>query len=76
VADIEVLVVDLESNKVISSGRFTAKSADTVSYVYKPGESRESRLEAFAYSTLYTEARGKLEKLLAETTGGEFAFEN
>ncbi len=75
VADIEALVVDLESNKVVCSCRFTASSASTVEYVYKAGESRESRLEAFAYSTLYTEARQKLEKLLAETTGGEFVFE-
>ncbi len=75
VADIEALVVDLESNKVVGSSRFTASSANKVEYVYKQGESRESRLEAFAYSTLYTEARQKLEKSLADMTGGEFVFE-
>jgi hypothetical protein len=75
-ADIEALIVDLESNKVVSASRFTASSSDTVSYSYKQGESKESRLEAFAYSTLYTDARQKLEKLLAEMTGGEFVFES
>jgi len=74
-ADIEGFLVDLEGNKILASFRFTANSADRVEYSYKPGQNKESQLEEFAYSSLYTDARDKLSKALPQSTGGNFNIE-
>ncbi len=74
-ADIEVFITDMESNKVAGSFRYSAHSAAKVEYSYKKGESQASRLEEFAYSSLFTDARDQLAKLLTQTTGGQFVFE-
>ena len=74
-ADIEGFIVDMQSNRVAGSFRFTAQSASKVEYSYKPDQSRESQLEGFAYSSLYTEARQKAGHLLEQTTGGQFVLD-
>jgi len=74
-ADIEGFIVDMNSNTVAGSFRFSAHSASKVEYLAKKSESKESRLEEFAYSSLYTDARQKLGPLLQQTTGGQFVLE-
>jgi hypothetical protein len=74
--DIEGFVVDMDGNKIVGSFRFTANSASQVQYSYKEGEDKAKQLENFAYSSLWTDARGKVEKLLQQATGGEFVLEN
>jgi hypothetical protein len=74
-ADIEAFIVDMGSNRVAGSFRFNAQSASRVEYTYKEGQSRESQLEEFAYSSLYTEARQKLGHLLEQATGGQFVLD-
>jgi hypothetical protein len=74
-ADIEGVIVDMESNKVAAALRFTAHSASQVEYSYKEGQSCRGQLEEFAYSSLCTDARQKLGPLLEQTTGGQFVLE-
>jgi hypothetical protein len=77
-ADIEGFVVALLDPKVAASFRYTAHSADKVEYSSKKSDNsgtRQSRLEEFAYSSLYEDARKKLKPLLQQTTGGSFSFD-
>ena len=74
-ADIEGFIVDMNRNSIVGSFRFNAKSASQVEYSAKKSENKESRLEEFAYSSLYTDALQKLGPLLQQTTGGHFVLE-
>ena len=74
-ADVEVFVADLETNKVPGSGIFTAQSTKSVEYMFKKGEDKQRRLEDFAYSSLFTDARQKVGSLLPQITGGQFVLE-
>jgi len=75
IADVEGFVVDMDSNKVAGSFRFSAQSESRVEYAYKKGQSQEQRLEDFAHSSLYSDARHKLQPLLERTTGGRFVLD-
>jgi len=74
-ADVEVFVADLQDNHVPASGRFTAHSSTNVEYLSKKGEDKRARLEEFAYSSLFTDARQKVGTLLPEITGGQFVLD-
>jgi hypothetical protein len=77
-ADLEGFVVDLTGQKVAGSFHYSAKSASSVEYSTKKGASdaaKQARLEDFAYSSLYEDARKKLKPLLEQTTGGTFAID-
>jgi hypothetical protein len=73
--DIEGFVVDLTANKLAASCRFTANSSARVEYSYRKGDDQQQRLQDFAYSSMYTDARQKLQPLLAQVTGGRFVLE-
>jgi hypothetical protein len=73
-ADVEVFAVDLQNNSVPASGRFMAHSSTNVEYMSKKGEDKQSRLEEFAYSSLFTDARQKVGTLLPQITGGQFVL--
>lgn len=74
-AGVEVFVADLQDSHVPACGRFTAHSSANVEYVSKKGEDKQARLEEFAYSSLFTDARQKLGTLLPQITGGEFVLD-
>lgn len=74
-ADVEVFVADLQDSHVPASGRFTAHSSTKVEYLSKKGEDKRSRLEEFAYSSLFTDARQKVGALLPQITGGQFVLD-
>ena len=74
-ADVEVFVADLQDSRVPASGRFTAHSSTNVEYLSKKGEDKQARLEEFAYSSLFTDARQKLGALLPQITGGQFVLD-
>ena len=74
-ADVEVFVAYLQDNHVPASGRFTAHPSITVEYASKKGEDKQARLEEFAYSSLFSDARQKLGTLLPQITGGQFVLD-
>jgi hypothetical protein len=74
-ADLEAFVVDLQNNNIAASGRFLARSSAKVEFMFKKGEDKKSRLESFAYSSLFTDARQKLGALLPQITGGQFVLD-
>ena len=74
-ADVEVFVADLQGSHVPASGRFTAHSSTNVEYLSKKGEDKQARLEEFAYSSLFTDARQKVGTLLPQITGGQFVLD-
>ena len=59
-ASVETFIVDLTNNQPLCSFALEAKSASTVSYSYKEGESQQKRLEDFAHSTLWEDARKQM----------------
>jgi len=74
-ADVEVFVADLQDSHVPASGSFTAHSSTNVQYMVKKGEDKQARLEEFAYSSLFTDARQKVGTLLPQITGGQFVLD-
>jgi len=74
-ADVEVFVADLQDSHVPASGRYTAHSSTNVEYLSKKGEDKQARLEEFAYSSLFTDARQKVATLLPQITGGQFVLD-
>ena len=74
-ADVEVFVADLQDGHVPASGRITAHSSTNVQYMAKKGEDKRSRLEEFAYSSLFTQARQKVGTLLPQITRGQFVLD-
>jgi hypothetical protein len=74
-ADVEVFVADLQDSHVPASGRFTAHSSANVEYMARKGDDKQARLQEFAYSTLFTDARQKVGALLPEITGGQFVLD-
>ena len=76
-ADLEGFVADLQDLKVVGSFRYAARPAEKVEYSANKADNaavRQSRLEEFAYSSLYEDARKKLKPLLEQTTDGSFTL--
>jgi hypothetical protein len=71
-ADLEIFLVDLRSNKVLGSARFKAESAKSTSAAFSRFSSEQESVEAAAYSTLWEEARSNLVYALREISGGTF----
>src|SRR2546423_3487440 len=69
-ATIDVFVVNLANNEILCSFTLQAQSAQDVSYYYKSGESKQQRLEDFAHSTMWEDARQKLIAKLKQMAGG------
>jgi hypothetical protein len=65
-----VSVVDLANNETVCSFTLQAQSAAATSYYYKSGESKQERLEEFAHSSMWEDARQKLIAKLKQTAGG------
>lgn len=72
--DFEAIVVKAADGAPLGGCRIQAEAATEISYSYKEGEDPKERLEAFAESTLWTDARTKLAACLKEKTGGAFSF--
>jgi hypothetical protein len=70
--DLEGFLFDLSSSKLLGSFHVSAVSADAVTYAARKLERKEDRLEAFAYSTLWENARAEIVKALAPLTSGPF----
>lgn len=67
---LEGFVVDLKDEKIVANYVVTAKTPANVEFVFKEGESREARLQAFAKSEIFTDARRQIAKKLEQVTGG------
>ncbi len=59
-ATVETFIVDLTNNQPLCSFVIEAKSASTVDYSYKEGQSKQKQLEVFAHSTLWEDARKQM----------------
>jgi hypothetical protein len=70
-ATLDVFVINLANNETICGFSLQAQSAAETSYYYKKGESKQERLESFAYSTMWEDARQKLIAGLKKTSGGD-----
>jgi hypothetical protein len=70
-ATIDVFVINLANNETVCSFTLQAQSAAETSYVYKSGESKQERLEEFAHSSMWEDARKKLIAKLKQTAGGD-----
>jgi hypothetical protein len=57
---LDVFVVNLANNQTVCSFSLQAQSAAETSYYYKKDESKQERLEAFAHSSMWQDARQKL----------------
>ena len=69
--------MDLRTNEVVGSWRFSADTNEQVEYLYeRDTQDPLLRLEEWAYSTLFANLRLKLQELLLELTGGTFVLEN
>jgi len=75
-ASIDAFIVNLSNNEVMCSFSFQAESAGTTSYYYKPGESQKERLEEFAHSTMWEDARKKLVDGLKKSAGADIQLNN
>jgi len=73
-ADLEVFLVDLRTEKVVGSCRIKAETAKSTEGVVQKDRSEKESVEAWAYSTLWQDARAKLAVALREMTGGTFEF--
>ena len=73
--DMEAFLVRTANATSVASCRIQAQSAQEVSYSYKKGDDQIAKLEAFAASTLYQDARRKLAACLTEQTGGTFMYD-
>lgn len=67
---LEGYVVDLEDEQIVATYVLTAKTPANVRFVYKEGDSPEERLQAFAKSEVFTDARRQIAKKLEQVTGG------
>lgn len=73
--DLEAFVVRIDTAKTVAICRIQAAPSNEVSYSYREGEDPKARLEAFASSTMWDDARAKLSRCLADQTGGTFVFD-
>jgi hypothetical protein len=67
---LEGFVVDMNSKSVLATYTVSARSDSSVEYFHKHGEDPVSQLEAFAHSTLWTNARAEVGNALRVATGG------
>lgn len=72
---LEGFVVDLKNEKIVANYVVTAKTPAQVEFVYKEGDSREARLQAFAKSEVFTDARRQIAKKLEQVTGGTVSID-
>lgn len=68
---LEGFVVDLKDEKVVATYVVTAETPANVKFVYKEGDSPNDRLQAFAKSEVFTDARSQIAKKLEQVTGGD-----
>jgi hypothetical protein len=68
---IDVFVINLANNQTVCSFSLQAQSAAETSYSYKSGESKQEKLEDFAHSSMWEDARQKLIAGLKKVAGGD-----
>jgi hypothetical protein len=71
---LEGFLFDLSTSALVGSFRVAATSADRVEYAAKKKDSKEERLESFAYSSLWVSARDGVSKALASLASGPFTL--
>lgn len=76
VVRIDGFVVDLESLEIVASYSVDAVPDKQVDYYVKENESKLDRLETFARSSLWSNARKQVESNLREHTGGTVKFDD
>lgn len=74
-ASFEAFVFRASDSKLLVAFPFAAKSAENISYSYKPTDSKQERAAAFVKSSAYTAARKSLAEKLVQVTGGQFRFD-
>lgn len=71
---VDGFVFDLESMTIVAAYVVEAIPADQVEYHVKTNESAKDRLQAFAQSSVWTNARERIAEAIRVSTGGEVVF--
>lgn len=71
---VDGFVFDLESLTIVAAYVVEAIPAEQVEYHVKTNESAKDRLQAFAQSSVWTNAREKIAEAIRTSTGGEVKF--
>ena len=68
---IDGFVIDMDSLEIVASYRVQAKPEESVQFSVKAGEDRKSRLQSFAHSSVWNNARQLVSEAIQSNTGGE-----
>jgi hypothetical protein len=73
-ARFETWLVDLPGKSVLGGFGWEARTSEQVNFAYREGEDKQARLEAWAKSSLWENARKELFRILSEFTNGTFVL--
>lgn len=68
---VDGFVFELDTLTIVASYVVEAIPAEQVSYTFKQNESAKDRLQAFAQSSVWSDARVKIAEAIVNSTGGE-----